>query len=58
MGGLRGDQFLFVREDASGLVAFTAIWPWQNAPQASFRLGFVGVDRLDESVFERLLIEA
>ena len=58
MGGLRGAQFLFVHEDASGLVSFTAIWPWQNAPQASLRLGFVGIDRLEESVFERLLIEA
>ena len=58
MGGLRGDQFLFVHEDASGLVSFTAMWPWQNAPQASFRLGFVGIDRLEESVFERLLVEA
>ena len=57
MGGLRNDQFLFVKEDTSGLVAFTAIWPWQNAPQASIRLGFAGIDRLDPVLFERLLIE-
>ena len=58
MGGLRDDQFLFVNQDASGLVSFTAIWPWQNAPQASLRFGFVGVDRLDVALFERLLIES
>ena len=57
MGGLRNDQYLFVKEDASGLVAFTAIWPWQNAPQASLRLGFTGIDRLDPALFERLLNE-
>lgn len=58
MGGLRDDQYLFVREWESGLVAFTAIWPWQNAPQASLRLGFIGVDRLDPSVFDGLLADS
>ena len=58
MGGLRDDQYLFVKENGSGLLAFTAIWPWQNAPQASLRLGFSGVDRLEASVFERLLVDS
>ena len=55
MGGLRDDQFLFIREDDDGLLAFAAIWPWQNAPQVSVRLGFSGVEDLDPSLFEGLL---
>ena len=55
MGGLRDDQFLFIREEDDGLLAFAAIWPWQNAPQVSVRLGFSGVEELDPSLFEGLL---
>ena len=55
MGGLRDDQFLFVREEDEGLLAFAAIWPWQNAPQVSVRLGFSGAEELDPSLFEGLL---
>ena len=56
MGGLRNDQFLFIREEDDGLLAFAAIWPWQNAPQVSVRLGFSGVEELDPSLFEGLLV--
>ena len=56
MGGLRNDQFLFIREEDDGLLAFAAIWPWQNAAQVSVRLGFSGVEELDPSLFEGLLV--
>lgn len=55
MGGLRDEQFLFIREANEGLLAFMAIWPWQNAPQVSLRLGFSGIEQLDSSLFEGLL---
>ncbi len=56
MGGLRDDQFLFIQEFSEGLLAFAAIWPWQNAPQVSLRLGFSGVKELDSSLFDGLLV--
>ena len=55
MGGLRGDQYVFVSTSMGRRRAFLAIWPWQNAPQASLRLGFMGIKAFDLSLFDELL---
>ena len=55
MGGLRGDQYFFVTASNRRERAFLAVWPWQNAPQASLRLGFIGVEAFDLSLFDELL---